>query len=178
MKASKKYELGQVDWGKVENDVADAVLQQYRNRLDTSIENFNALESKARYGLTGMIGLTTAVLAYTNGKEVGLSLQIMLVGLVISAFGFVLSLWTRKTSGTGVTPAQMKLGYWANGMTNKHARNEMIGVVICQYAENISLNEGSCGKKSYWIRAGMLGVMTTMFDFFAKVFVRDPVSER
>lgn len=162
MSALEKYEFQSVDWKNVSDPVADGVLQQYRNRLDTSIVNFADLDGKGRYGLTGLIGLTTAILAYSNGKDIDLSLRILLVGLVVSALCFAASLWTRNTSGTGVTTHDMKLGSWSSGMTNEHARNEMIGVVICQYAENIEQNESTNSKKSTCIKAGLASVLLTI----------------
>lgn len=149
-----KYGFQSVDWKNVTIDVAQDILGQYRNRLDTSIKNFEMVDGKGRYGLTGLIGLTTALLAYSKG-EPNASITVLVIGFILAAICFAISLWTRPTSGTGVTTTDMSLTEWSEGMINPHARQELIGVVICQYAENIARNEATHKEKAIWINRGL-----------------------
>ena len=152
------YGFDSIDWSKANDDFIAEMVNQYTLRLETSRSDFSDLDSKARYGLTGLLGLSTALIAWSSantsigGLEI-LPIAILIVGFLIGTVLFACSLWPRDTSGRGYTPPDNNYSDWKESIEGEALElREFHGAIVEGMAETIELNEQASLIKGRFVR--------------------------
>jgi len=159
----KKFGYDLINWNAAHENVVNEVLSLYLKRLTTSQIDFTSVDNKGKYALSGMLGLTSALLVWASKVPIGdtsskLILFSMVCGFALATICFAISLWPRPMCGNGVTPTRMNLAEWKDKLEapDSTGLRSLKGEVICQYADNIECNEDTVTRKSFWVRGGMV----------------------
>lgn len=152
-------------WYDANHVAMEYALQQFDNRLETSREDFKDVDFKARYWLTGLLGLVTALTAWLikGGEEQSLNwpLLILLSGYVIAAISFAVSLSPRPTGGKGITPDSFDIENWREELTSQNGKLALMARVIKAQKSQIITNENTAKKKAFWITWGIRVTVVT-----------------
>jgi hypothetical protein len=166
MSEQSDFGYGDIKWEEMNADNAKLVEAEYRQRFDASIKGWDDIEKKGQYVLSGIIGLTTAVvgLSFTQAKNIDpqylIGLFVLAVALIVAAAFVAWSLYPRPYINPGFTPSDLNVSKWLDLLSGKEkSAIRLCGVRIKELAKAIHINEASNAAKSSWLRNAIIATV-------------------
>jgi hypothetical protein len=182
MNDDSDFGYSRIEWEQTSAENVKLVEAEYRLNFDGTLTDAQDLDKKAQFVLTGLLGLTTAVLSFAFSQSKDLELR-YLVGLYVLAstlgLGAVfacLSLLPRTYSRAGTTPNNLDVSHWKPLLQGdeKDVRR-LYGVRIRSYARAIKAHTAVNGRKSRWLKYALSTAVVSVFATLASAAVTPAV---
>lgn len=165
---NKDYGYSSISWEEANFNNIKLVEAEYRERLDGTLKDFQDIDKKSQFVLTGLIGLITAILGLGLSQSKNIDSQ-HLIGILTlaSMFGVgaifaTFSVFPRTYAHFGVTPSDLNVAEWSKLLLgNEKDACRLSGVRIKEYARAIEQHNESNRKKSYWLKLALIATVAS-----------------
>jgi hypothetical protein len=168
------FGYSQIVWETTSPENVKLAEAEYRLSFDGTLVDAQDLDKKAQYVLTGLIGLTTAILgfAFTQSKQLDVQYLVALYVLA-STFGLgavfaSVSLLPRTYCRAGTTPNNLDVSEWKPLLVgSEEDARRLYGLRIRAYSRAISSHNVVNAQKSFWLRMALISAVVAVFAALA-----------